>query len=111
MIIDTPGLRELQLWNAADGLSQTFADVDELAAQCRFRDCRHRNEPGCAVQDALASGILETERLESWRKLQREREFLLGKMDPEIRDAEKKRVKVIMRQVKNEYKIRDKGRS
>lgn len=111
MIIDTPGLRELQLWDAADGLSQTFADVDELAGQCRFRDCRHRNEPGCVVQDALASGILETERLESWRKLQREGEFLRGKMDPEIRHAEKKRIKIIMRQVKNEYKIRDKGKS
>jgi len=63
------------------------------------------------VQGALASGILETERLESWRKLQREGEFLLGKIDPEIRRAEKKRIKGIMRQVKNEYKIRDKGRS
>ena len=48
MIIDTPGLRELQLWNAADGVAQTFRDVDELAAQCRFTDCQHQNEPGCA---------------------------------------------------------------
>ncbi|HLZ12728.1 MAG TPA: GTPase RsgA, partial [Candidatus Acidoferrum sp.] len=111
MIIDTPGLRELQLWNAADGLSQTFAEVDEFAAQCRFRDCRHRNEPGCAVQTALASGILEAGRLESWRKLQREQEFLLRKIDPEIRCAEKKRIKVIMRQVKNEYHKRDKGKN
>ena len=111
MIIDTPGLRELQLWNAADGLSQTFAEVDEFAAQCRFRDCRHRNEPGCAVQTALASGILEAGRLESWRKLQREQEFLLRKIDPEIRCAEKKRIKVIMRQIKNEYNKRDKGKN
>lgn len=111
MIIDTPGLRELQLWNAAHGLSQTFAEVDELAAQCRFRDCRHRNEPGCAVQSALASGILETRRLESWRKLQREQEFLQRKTDPEIRHAEKKRIKVIMRQVRHEYNNRDKGKN
>ena len=111
MIIDTPGLRELQLWDVADGLSQTFAEVDELAAQCRFSNCRHRNEPGCAVQTALASGILEAGRLESWRKLQREQEFLLRKADPEIRNAERKRIKVIMRQVKNEYKNRDKGKS
>ena len=111
MIIDTPGLRELQLWNAAEGLTQTFADVDELAAQCRFRDCQHHSEPGCAVQAALASGILEAERLENWRKLQREQEFLLRKMDPEISHAEKKRIKVIMRQVKNKYKSRDKGKN
>ncbi len=69
MIIDTPGLRELQLWNATEGLTQTFADVDELAAKCRFTDCQHESEPGCAVQAALASGILDVDRLESWRKL------------------------------------------
>ena len=111
MIIDTPGLRELQLWNAAEGLTQTFADVDKFAAQCRFTDCQHRQEPGCAVQAALASGILESERLESWRKLEREQEFQLRKMDPEVRRAEKKRVKVIMRQVKDKYKSRDKGKN
>ncbi|MGB8475740.1 MAG: ribosome small subunit-dependent GTPase A [Candidatus Acidiferrum sp.] len=111
MIIDTPGLRELQLWNAADGLPQTFAEVDKLASQCRFSDCRHRNEPGCAVQTALASGILEAGRLESWRKLQREQEFLLRKAYPEIRHAERKRIKIIMRQVKNKYKNRDKSKS
>jgi ribosome biogenesis GTPase len=110
MIIDTPGLRELQLWNAADGLSQTFSEVDELAARCRFRDCRHRNEPGCAVQSALGSGILDTGRFESWRKLQREQEFLQRKTDPEIRHAEKKRIKIIMRQVRHEYNNRDKGK-
>ncbi len=110
MIIDTPGLRELQLWNAADGLPQTFADIDELAAQCRFGDCRHENEPGCAVQAALASGIIDTGRLESWRKLQRERDFLQRKISPEARHAEKKRVKVIMRQVKDKYQNRDKGK-
>lgn len=97
MIIDTPGLRELQLWNAADGLLQTFADIAELARRCRFRDCCHENEPGCAVQAALASGILEESRLGNWRKLEREHEFLLRKTDSEIRRAEKKRVKVIMR--------------
>jgi ribosome biogenesis GTPase len=111
MIIDTPGFRELQLWNAAEGLTQTFADVDELAAQCRFADCQHQQEPGCAVQAALASGILESERLESWRKLEREQEFQLRKMDPEVGRAEKKRVKVIMRQVKDKYKNRDKGKN
>ncbi len=111
MIIDTPGLRELQLWNAADGLSQTFADVDTLASRCRFTDCRHQSEPGCAVQAALASGDLDVERLESWRKLGREQQFLLGKMDPEIRQYEKKRIKVLMRQIRNGYHHRDKGKN
>jgi ribosome biogenesis GTPase / thiamine phosphate phosphatase len=111
MLIDTPGLRELQLWNAAAGLAQTFADIDELASQCRFRDCNHQNEPGCALQAALASGMLDEDRWENWRKLRREQEFLLRKMDPEIRQAEKKRVKVIMRQVKDKYKQRDKGKN
>jgi ribosome biogenesis GTPase / thiamine phosphate phosphatase len=110
MIIDTPGLRELQLWSADDGLQQAFADVDELAQHCRFGDCRHESEPGCAVQAALGSGILEESRLENWRKLERERQFLARKMDPEIRRAEKKRVKVIMRQVRDKYQNRDKGK-
>ncbi len=111
MIIDTPGLRELQLWNAADGLTQTFADVDELASQCRFTDCQHRNEPDCAVQAALADGALDANRLESWRKLQREQEFLLRKMDPAIGAVQKKRIKISMRQVREKYQNRDKGKT
>ena len=111
LIIDTPGLRELQLWNAAEGLTQTFADVDELASQCRFTDCQHQQEPGCAVQAALAGGILDTGRLESWRKLQREQEFLARKVDSEIGATQKKRIKILMRQVKKNYQNRDKGKN
>jgi ribosome biogenesis GTPase / thiamine phosphate phosphatase len=111
MIIDTPGLRELQLWNAAGGISGAFADVDELAAQCRFRNCQHQSEPGCAVQAALSSCILEAGRLQSWRKLRREQEFLQRKMDPELRRAEKERFKVIMRRVREQYKHQEKGKS
>jgi len=111
LIIDTPGLRELQLWNAAEGLTQTFADVDELASQCRFTDCQHQQEPGCAVQAAIAGSILDADRLESWRKLQREQEFLARKVDPEIGAAQKKRIKIIMRQVKKNYQNRDKGKN
>jgi ribosome biogenesis GTPase / thiamine phosphate phosphatase len=92
-------------------LTQTFADVDELAAQCRFTDCQHQNEPGCAVQGALAEGVLAADRLESWRKLQREQEFLLRKMDPEIGATQKKRTKISMRQVKQKYQGRDKGKN
>ena len=111
MIVDTPGLRELQLWNAAEGLTQTFADVDELASHCRFTDCQHQKEPGCAVQTALASGILDVDRLESWRKLQREQEFLLRKVDPAVGATYKKRIRISMRQVRENYQNRDKGKN
>ena len=69
LLLDTPGMRELGLWEADAGLDQTFADVAELAAGCRFRDCAHEGEPGCAVLDAVAEGRLAAERLESYRKL------------------------------------------
>ena len=108
MVIDTPGLRELQLWDAADGLSETFADIDELAAECRFRDCRHENEPGCAVQAALETGTLDAACLENRRKLEREQEFLRRKMDPEARKEAHDKIKVLMRRVRQEYRQRDK---
>ena len=75
LLIDTPGLRELQLWanvEEAGGLAQLFADVDPLAARCRFSDCRHVQEPGCAVRAAISSGALTQGRLDSHRKLERE---------------------------------------
>ena len=73
LVIDTPGLRELQLWDVGTaGLDTTFADVEELAADCRFGDCSHTHEPDCAVLAAAESGELPYERLASWRKLQRE---------------------------------------
>ena len=71
-LIDTPGLRELQLWGDASALSASFADVETLAAQCRFGDCSHEREPGCAVREALASGALPEERWDSYRTLQGE---------------------------------------
>jgi ribosome biogenesis GTPase len=72
VVIDTPGIRELQLWDNGEGMGETFSDVEELAAACRFSDCEHVSEPGCAVLDAVASGALAGDRLQSWRKLQRE---------------------------------------
>jgi ribosome biogenesis GTPase len=71
-IMDTPGMRELQIVDIADGLKEVFADVSALAAACRFSDCTHEAEPGCAVQAALADGTLEPERLKRFQKLQRE---------------------------------------
>lgn len=71
-IIDTPGMRELGMWDAADGLERAFADIDALAQDCRFRNCSHNTEPGCAVRAAVAVGQLSAARLQSWRKLQAE---------------------------------------
>jgi ribosome biogenesis GTPase len=108
MVIDTPGLRELQLWDAAEGVTKTFADIEELAGECRFRDCRHETEPGCAVRAALSAGTLDDERLESRRKLEREQEFLQRKMDSKARQEEQHRVKVLMRGVRQKYRQREK---
>lgn len=97
LLMDTPGLRELQLWDAADGVSEAFRDIDRLAVQCRFSDCGHETEPGCAVETALSAGTLDQARVENWRKLLREQEFLRRKMDPEARDKEKRRIKHLSR--------------
>ena len=72
LLIDTPGMRELGLWDADEGLDAAFADIDVLAEGCRFRDCEHEGEPGCAIRAALDSGALEADRLGSYHKLQRE---------------------------------------
>jgi len=72
LLIDTPGMRELQLYAGLEGIAATFDDIEELGTRCRFRDCRHEVEPGCAVQDALAEGELDHGRFESYKKLLRE---------------------------------------
>jgi len=90
LVLDTPGMRELQLWDADGGLDTTFADVQSFAAQCRFADCAHGREPGCAVRAALADGTLDVERFESWRKLERELEHLELKQDAHARSEARK---------------------
>ncbi|MEO7274474.1 MAG: ribosome small subunit-dependent GTPase A [Vicinamibacterales bacterium] len=72
ILIDTPGMREIQLWDTGDGATATFSDITELGARCRFRDCAHESEPGCAVVAAVATGELAAARLESYRKLRLE---------------------------------------
>src|SRR6266496_1557230 len=81
LLIDTPGMRELQLWESRSGLQRTFSDIDTLAIHCRFRDCRHETEPGCAVRGALEEGALESDRFEHFRKLERELAYLARKQD------------------------------
>ena len=104
LLMDTPGLRELQLWDAAGGVLQAFPDVDSLAGQCRFRNCGHESEPGCAVQAALSAGTLDAARLENRRKLAREQEFLRRKMDPEARQEYKQRIRRLHRGVREIYR-------
>jgi ribosome biogenesis GTPase len=96
LLIDNPGLRELQLWEDADE-DQAFADIAELAAGCRFADCTHEGEPRCAVQQALADGLLSPERLESYRKLRRELAYLETRCDDRAERARKEEVKRIHR--------------
>ena len=87
LLMDTPGMRELQLWDVADAVSETFDDVAGLAASCRFSDCRHRGEPGCAVRAALADGSLSAERHAAWRKLQRELRALEVRRSARVRSG------------------------
>ncbi len=100
MIIDTPGMRELQVWTGDDGLETAFADVEALAAQCRFANCTHQNEPGCAVQAALEDGTLQRDRFRSYAKLQREIQYQALRQDQSARVIEKSRWKKIAKEVR-----------
>ena len=100
LLIDTPGLRELQLWAASASVDLAFDDIAALAAQCRFRDCRHQGEPGCAV---ATSGIDES-RLASYAKLQRELAHLDRKLDQRAAQDEKRRIKQIHRAMRGKYR-------
>ncbi|RFU85013.1 ribosome small subunit-dependent GTPase A [Streptomyces triticagri] len=85
VLIDTPGLRGVGLWDAETGVGQVFAEIEELAEDCRFQDCAHGAEPGCAVLEALADGTLSERRLDSYRKLLRENERIIAKTDARVR--------------------------
>ena len=93
LVIDTPGMREVQLWIADEGLEEAFSDVTELFEHCRFSDCAHESEPGCAVKEALANGTLTPERWESYQKLQRELAHLERRLDKRAQSEERKRWK------------------
>jgi ribosome biogenesis GTPase len=95
MLLDTPGMRTVLLWEGEEGLSQTFGDVESVAAGCRFRDCTHQSEPGCAVRAALEDGSLDSGRFASYGKLQREVNYQARKTDVRLRLAEQRRWKRI----------------
>ena len=95
MIIDTPGLREAQLWTGDDAIGNLFEDIERIAVECRFNDCEHRSEPGCAIKAAIAKGELDAERLDSYRKLQRELRSVAARSDARIRLEERRKWKQI----------------
>lgn len=106
LIIDTPGMRELQLWAAGEGLEETFGDIEVFASACHFADCRHDQEPRCAVRQAVDEGRLPAERLEHYLKLRKELEYLRTKQDIRAELAQKQRWKSIHK-VARDYKPRE----
>lgn len=106
LLIDTPGLRGVGLMDVEEGLEQVFQDIEALAAHCRFSDCSHATEPGCAVLVAVDEGELPVRRLESWRKLGREARWMAGRTDARIRLAEKARWKAIHKSARQAGVIR-----
>jgi ribosome biogenesis GTPase len=86
-VIDTPGMRELGLLDHSDGIAEAFAEVEALVAQCRFADCQHGNEPGCAIAQALESGELDPQRLASYVKLNTEVDVASARLDKERQQA------------------------
>ena len=101
MIIDTPGLRELQFLGAEEGLQESFDDIEELATNCRFRDCKHEAEPDCAVKNAIEEGTLLTERYESFQKLHSETRYQIKKNNPNTKRMEKELGKKITKQLRS----------
>jgi ribosome biogenesis GTPase len=106
IVIDTPGMREVQLWADEESLDAAFHDVEAIAARCRFADCRHENEPDCAVRGAREDGSLSEERYESYLKLHRELRFLERKQDVRLRLEEQARWKRLQRAGRENMRIK-----
>ncbi len=109
-IIDTPGLRALGLTGSEEGIAATFPDIERIAVSCRFHDCVHNDEPGCAVKSAIASGDLPSQRLTSYHKLLREAEVVAAKTDAHRRAEEKRKSRTLAKTIRRSQKKRG-GRS
>ncbi len=107
LLIDTPGMREIQIWGNETALSQTFDDLEALSIRCKFRDCSHIDEPGCAVKNAIETGELDETRLSSYTKLQRELNHLAAQQDIRARQDRKKERKRFSRLVRKRPTKRD----
>ncbi|NDV24131.1 ribosome small subunit-dependent GTPase A [Desulfovibrio sp. JC022] len=108
MVIDTPGMRELQLWGSRKSLDQTYGEIHEAAKNCRFRDCTHQNEPGCAVRELLIDGSLETERYENYSDMRAELAFIESKVDETKRHARKAKEKQLSKLIRKTIKTKRK---
>jgi ribosome biogenesis GTPase len=106
LLVDTPGMRELQLWADEGSLAQAFDDVEDTAARCRFTDCRHEGEPGCAVREAIATGVLEAGRFENYLKQRRELRHLALKQDSRARRQSEKAIGRKMAALMKDVKLR-----
>jgi ribosome biogenesis GTPase len=106
LVIDTPGLREIQLWAGAEALADVFLDIEEMARGCRFTDCRHEAEPECAVVAALEGGTLDASRFDSYRKLQRELRAIEVRADVRLQIEERRKWKQIHRSAKAHTQIK-----
>jgi ribosome biogenesis GTPase len=109
VLIDTPGLRSVGMWHADEGLQAAFAEIEELSGSCRFRDCEHQQEPGCAVLEAVARGEISRRRHGNYLRLLRENEWVSSRDDREVRERREKREKDISKHSRHTAKI--KGRS
>jgi ribosome biogenesis GTPase len=109
LVLDTPGMRELQLWDADQGVEATFDDVEELAAQCYFTDCRHQTEPKCAVLNAIADGTLARERFDNYLKLQQELNHLARRQDGLAQRTERNKWKKLTKEAEERAKSKRQG--
>jgi ribosome biogenesis GTPase len=108
LLIDTPGLREVQLWATQDAVNDTFPEISTMAEHCRFRDCQHAGEPGCAVVAAMDRGEIDAARLASLHRLRREVEHLERERDPLAASEHKRKLKALFRAVEKRYRQREK---
>lgn len=108
LLIDTPGMREIQLWGDAQSLQASFEDIATLALDCKFRDCQHEAEPGCNVKAAMEDGRLDPARYEAYKKLEKEIAYLARRKDQSLQRAETAKWKKIHSDIKKIYKHRDK---
>ncbi len=110
LLLDTPGMRELQLWELETGLAEAFPEIEGLAADCRFRDCRHQTEPGCAVLAAVDSGSVTRARLDSYKKLEAEAEYQRRKSNPRAKSEALAELKSVMKSYRKSFRRHPKSR-
>lgn len=108
VLIDTPGMREVQLWQSDEGISESFADIEEFSSSCRFRDCSHNNEPGCAIRAAINEGALDENRFSSYKKLQKELAYIDRKVDKKAQADEKRHWKNINKEIRQKTRFKGK---